>query len=118
MQSNQAILAGGVVIISVGFVSATVNNRPKTPVFAGGVGIVLFASLIDLAGGKAATLATAFMGLAVTAVLLVELPDVFASLTKVQKSKGTSTTSYPTGTPNITPLQSTKNRIAGLPGNQ
>ncbi len=85
MQPNQAILAGGVVIITVGFISATVNNRPKTKVFAGGIGIMLFASLIEMAGGQAAKLATAFMGLAVVTVLLVELPDVFTALTKAQK---------------------------------
>lgn len=90
MNSNQAILAGGVVIISVGFVSATVNNRPKTPVFVGGAGIVLLASLVSMAGGNAAKLSTAFMGLAVVAVLLVELPDVFSVLSKV-KNPGTPT---------------------------
>lgn len=92
MQPNQAILAGGVVIITVGFASATVNNRPKTPVFVGGVGIVLFASLIEMIGGNAAKLATAFMGLAVVAVLLVELPDVATALSKATQHTSTSTT--------------------------
>jgi len=84
VESSQTILAGGAVIIAVGFVSATVNNRPKTPVFAGGVGIVLFASLIDMIGGQASKLATAFMGLAVVAVLLVELPSVATAIGKAQ----------------------------------
>ncbi|SRR6266567_1131202 len=87
MQSDRAILAGGVVIITVGFVSATVNNRPKTKVFVGGTGIVLLASLVSMAGGNAQKIATAFMGLAVVTVLLVELPDVFKALSKAQGVK-------------------------------
>lgn len=85
MQPTQFILAGGVVIISVGYISAVVHNRPKTKVFAGGIGIMLFASLIELAGPQAAKLAEAFTGLAVIAVLLVELPDVLTVLQKTQK---------------------------------
>lgn len=85
MQPNQLIVSGGVVIITVGFISAVVNNRPKTKVFAGGIGIMLFASLIELAGPQAAKLAEAFVGLAVIAVLLVELPDLVTALNKAQK---------------------------------
>ncbi len=87
MQSDRAILAGGIVIITVGFVSAAVNNRPKTKVFVGGTGIVLLSSLVAMAGGGAEKIAVAFMGLATVTVLLVELPDVFKALNKAQGVK-------------------------------
>jgi len=87
MQVNKTILIGGVVIIVVGAVNALVNNRPQTPVFAGGLGVVLVASLVDLLGSGPAKIATAIMGLAVVTVLLVEGPAVLAAIQNAQNKK-------------------------------
>ncbi len=90
MQSDQAILTGGVVLVSLGFVSAMYHpKQSKAKVFMGGVGIVIFASLIDMFGGKASQLAVAFTWLAVTAVAVNSpaLTDTLAALNKAQKKK-------------------------------
>lgn len=83
-QPNSTILVGGLIIIGVGAVSAIVNNRPETPVFAGGVSFLLLASLLDAIGGKAAKLATALVVLATTTVVLVEGPALFQALQNAQ----------------------------------
>jgi hypothetical protein len=87
MQTNNTILVGGLLIISIGFINAVVNNRPKTPVFAGGVGFLLLASLIDSFGGQAAKLATSIVGLATVTVLIVEGPALVTALQNSQKGK-------------------------------
>lgn len=74
-------------IIAVGFVNATINNRPKTPVFAGGVGFLLLASLLDAFGGHAARLATAIVGLATVTVLIAEGPALIAALQNSRAGK-------------------------------
>lgn len=88
MQPNKGILVGGLIIIGVGAVSAIVNNRPETPVFAGGVGFLLLASLLEAIGGKAAKLATALVGLATVTVILVEGPALFQAIKTAQGHKG------------------------------
>lgn len=87
-QPNNTILIGGLLIISVGFVNATINNRPKTPVFAGGIGFLFLASLLDTFGGNASKFATAIVGLATFTVLLVEGPALVTALQNAQKQKG------------------------------
>ena len=87
MQPNKTILVGGLLIISVGVVNAIVKSKPITPVFAGGIGFLLLASILDLFGGHLATLATALVGLAVTTVLLVEGPALFSALSTSQAKK-------------------------------
>jgi hypothetical protein len=85
MQPNKTILIGGIVIISVGAVNAAVNNRPETPVFAGGIGVLLLASLLDVLGPGPGKVATALIGLTVVTVLLVEGPAIFSAITNAQK---------------------------------
>lgn len=85
MQPNKAILIGGAVIIGVGVVNAAVNNRPETPVFAGGVGVLLLASLLDALGPGPSKIGVALIGLATTTVLLVEGPALFQAITNAQK---------------------------------
>lgn len=87
MQPNKTILIGGIVIISVGAVNAAVNNRPETPVFAGGIGVLLLASLLDVLGPGPSKIGTALIGLAVVTVLLVEGPAVFSAISNAQKGK-------------------------------
>jgi hypothetical protein len=86
-QPNNTILVGGSIIIAVGYVNAVINNRPKTPIFAGGVGFLLLASLLDAFGGNAAKFATAIVGLATFTVLIVEGPSLIAALQNSQKGK-------------------------------
>lgn len=95
---NKGVLVGGIVIISVGFINAALHHKPETKVFAGGVGIVLIASLVEMFGSNAAKLANAFMGLAVVTVLLVEGTDIVQVLNKSQGKPATKT-----GTPAKTP---------------
>jgi len=90
VNSTQVILAGGVVIITVGVINALTVKKPLTPVFAGGVGILLISGLIASFGGNAEKLAEGFVGLAAIAVVLADGSALFKALSKVQ---GTSTTS-------------------------
>lgn len=87
MQPNKTILIGGIVIIAVGAVNAAVNSRPETPVFAGGIGVLLLASLLDVLGPGPSKVATALIGLTVVTVLLVEGPAVFSAIQNAQKGK-------------------------------
>jgi hypothetical protein len=87
MQPNKTILIGGVVILSVGVVNAAVNNRPETPVFAGAVGVLLLASLLDAIGPGPGKIATALIALTTVTVLIVEGPAVFSAIQNAQKGK-------------------------------
>jgi hypothetical protein len=84
MNPTQVILAGSAIIITVGVVNALNKNKPLTPVFAGGIGILLIASLLQAFGGQAEKLAEGFVGLATTAVILTDGPALFDALKKVQ----------------------------------
>jgi hypothetical protein len=88
---NKTILLGGAVIIGVGVIRAATNNKPETPVFAGGVAFLLLASLLDALGGGASKVATALVALAATTVVVVEASGVFAATNNVL-SKARSTT--------------------------
>lgn len=87
MQPNKTILVGGIVIISVGAVNAAVNNRPETPVFAGGIGFLVLAAILDALGGGPSKIATALVGLATVTVVLVEGPAVFKAIQNAQNKK-------------------------------
>lgn len=56
--------------------------------------------------------------LLVFSVLLIHWQDYSNIFSAYVKLGSSGTTSYPTGTPNISNLQSQQNRIAGLPANQ
>lgn len=94
MQSNKTVLLGGTIIIVAGFAKAVTSGGSPTRVFAGGVGIILLASLIELGGPRASALASGLVGLATVTVLLVELPVVYKSITNAQNKK--AATSPPT----------------------
>jgi hypothetical protein len=82
MQSNRTVLLGGAVIIVVGFIKATTSGGSPTRVFAGGVGIVLLASLLELAGNIGNRMATGLVGIATITVVLVEAPAVYQAISK------------------------------------
>ena len=86
MNPSASILVGGMVIIGVGAVAAISGNKPLTPVFAGGIGFLLLASLIEMIGGGAARLAVALVGLATVTVVFVEGPALFAAISNAQKA--------------------------------
>lgn len=85
MQPNKTILIGGMVIIGVGLIRAATNNKPETPVLAGGVAFLLVASLLDALGGGPAKLATALVALAATTVVITEAPGIFQASNNVLK---------------------------------
>ncbi len=82
MQSNKTVLLGGVVIITVGFVKAVSGGGSPTRVFAGGVGLILLASLLELAGDTGSKLASGIVGLATVTVLLIEAPALYQAISK------------------------------------
>jgi hypothetical protein len=82
MQSNRIVLLGGAVIIVVGFVKASTSGGSPTRVFAGGVGIVLLASLLELAGNAGSRLASGLVGIATLTVILVEAPSIYQAIAK------------------------------------
>ena len=86
-QANKTILIGGIVIISIGAISAALNKKPETPVLVGGVGFILLASLLDVLGGNWSKLAIAITGLAVVSSVLVEGPALFTAIQNAQKGK-------------------------------
>ena len=87
MQPSNAILTGGVIIIGIGAINAALNNKPETPVFAGGIGVVLLASLLESLGNGWARLSVAFVGLATVSVILIEGPSLFKAIQNAQKGK-------------------------------
>lgn len=82
MQSNRTVLLGGAVIIATGFAKALTSGGSPTKVFAGGVGIVLLASLLELAGEGASRVASGLVGVATITVLLVEAPAIYQVISK------------------------------------
>lgn len=86
MQPNKFILVGGLIIIVFGATNAAINNKPETPVFAGGIGLLLIASLMDAIGGPLRGVGNGLVGLAVLTVLLVEGPSVISAIQNKQKA--------------------------------
>jgi hypothetical protein len=84
--NSKFVLVGGLIILSVGFVYATVHNRPKTKVLVGGIGFMLLASILDAFGDGPSKLANAITMVAVVSVLIGEGPDLFTALTTAQTS--------------------------------
>lgn len=82
MQSNRIVLLGGAVIIVVGFIKATTSGGNPTRVFAGGVGIILLASLLELMGSAGSRLASGLVGIATITVVLVEAPSVYQAISR------------------------------------
>lgn len=91
MRANSTILIGGMIIIGVGVIRAATNNKPETPVFAGGVAFLLLASLLDALGGGASKIATALVMLAATTVVVTESPDLINAINNVAKKAQTTT---------------------------
>lgn len=87
MEPNKPLLVGGLIIITFGALNAAINNKPETPVFAGGIGVVLIASLLDAFGGPLRGVANGLVGLAVLTVLLVEGPSVISAIQNKQGTK-------------------------------
>lgn len=77
MEPNKTILVGGVIIIAIGVASSVINNKPISKPLVGGVGFLLLASILDVFGGKIATLANALVWLAVVAVIITEGAPIF-----------------------------------------
>jgi uncharacterized membrane protein YecN with MAPEG domain len=84
-QPSVFILTGGLLILGVGFTYAVVSNRPKTKVLAGGIGVIVIASVFDIMGGYASKFGAAIISLAVVAVLLAEGPAVIKAIQTSQK---------------------------------
>lgn len=82
MQSNKTVLLGGAVIITVGFAKSVSGGGSPTRVFAGGVGVILLASLLELAGSIGNRLATGLVGVATVTVILVEAPAIYQAISK------------------------------------
>jgi len=121
MQSNKTVLLGGAVIIAVGFAKALTSGGNPTKVFAGGVGIILLASLLELAGSGASRVASGLVGVATITVLLVEAPSIYQVI-----SKGTSNAHNPfnsnvqgqnTGSGNSSQVPPVKVRMGGYQPN-
>lgn len=98
MQANKTILVGGLVIISIGAINAAVNKKPETPVFAGGIGVLLLASLLDAISPQTSKIATGLVSLAALTVVLVEGPSLFTALANAQKASPTTTNTSKTPT--------------------
>ena len=90
MQSNKTVLIGGMVIIVVGVTKAITTGGNPIRVTAGGLGIILLASLLELAGAGASKVASGLVGVATITVLLVEAPAVYNAI-----SKGTTNANNP-----------------------
>lgn len=99
MKSSNGVLIGGLILLTVGFTRATLQNKPKTPVIAGALGVVLFASLLELAGTNATKVANALVGVAVLTALITEIPDIVTAVQNAQKggSNVTTNSGQPTG---------------------
>lgn len=72
MNSEQGILAGGVVILTLGLAKDAITGQSPKHVIAGSLIVIMFASLLALGGGDLARLASAIVGLAVVTAILIE----------------------------------------------
>ena len=123
-QSNKTVLLGGAVIITVGFAKSVTSGGSPTKVFAGGVGVVLLASLLELAGDTASAIASGLVGIATITVLLVEAPAVFKAISQGQKNahnpfsgaaqaQNAGSTGQPTGSPQTGTRHPTTKGVGG-----
>lgn len=95
MNSSRAILTSGMIIIGLGLVYSIVKDRPKTPVFVGGIGFIFMASLLEMIGPGPARVAVGIAGVATLSTLLVEGPAIFDALKNAQNAR--PSTGTPTG---------------------
>lgn len=77
-------------IITFGVINAATHNKPETPVFMGGVGLLLLASLLEAMGEGPARIGTGLVALALTTVIIVEGPSLFQALQNAQQGKKSS----------------------------
>lgn len=98
MNSSRAILTSGMIIIGLGLIYSIVKDRPKTPVFVGGIGFIFMASLLEMIGPGPAKVAVGIAGVATLSTLLVEGPAIFDALKNAQNAKPSLGTSTGTGT--------------------
>lgn len=91
---NRHILIGVIVITVAGSLAAIRAHRPVTRVVVGGIVLLIVLSVLDAFGGPLSGVAGGLAMLAMTVVLLMELPDILPSLRAVSDPA-----SLPTGTP-------------------
>lgn len=87
MKTSKFILIGGLLIIGIGTVNAAINKKPETPVLAGGIGVILLASILEAIGPGPGKVGNALVGLAATSVLIVEGPSLFQAINNAQGKK-------------------------------
>lgn len=71
---DRKIVAATAVIVASGVVNAWTSKKPITPVILGGYVFMLVLSLLEMFGGDTAKLADALAMLAVTYVVIAEIP--------------------------------------------
>lgn len=91
-QPSQEILVGGIVILTLGFANASINKKPETPVLVGSIGIVLLASLLDVASPGLSKIAVGLVGLAVVTSIITEGPALFQALNGASTAKPDTST--------------------------
>ncbi len=96
MAANRTVIVGGAVIVTVGYANAIVTKGNPTRVIIGGIGVVLIASLMEMAGPNMSKLATAVVGLAIMTVILVEAPGIAKAVQNAQANAGKSAQTNPT----------------------
>ncbi len=87
MNPEQGIIAGGLVILSLGLVKdwVTGTGAPKH-VVAGAIGVTVLASLLALGGGQLSRVAMAIVMLAVGTAVLVEGVPLAQALNNATKA--------------------------------
>lgn len=88
VRTNNIILVSGMIIISLGAINAALQKKPETPVLAGGIGVLLIASLMEAIGPGPGKVASALLALAAVTVVTVEAPPILTALQKIQKTQG------------------------------
>jgi hypothetical protein len=73
---DRLILISGGVILSLGFIKASLQGKPLTPTVEGGIVVVLLLSLLDSFGNDWSKFASAMAVLAMVAVIYSDLPAV------------------------------------------
>ena len=82
---DNVVLVEGGVIIGLGVLYTVQNNRPVTPVFVGGVGLLLLVSLLEVLGGNAFLIGKALLSLATFSIVIAEGGNLFSGLQNALK---------------------------------
>lgn len=85
---DNLILIEGGIIIGLGVIYVIQNNRPLTPVFVGGVGLLLIVSLLEVVGGIWATIGKALLTLATGTIVISEGGALLQGLQTALQHKG------------------------------